>query len=235
MNPSIEARWFFESTADQVLILEGWFATFGEWQANESAQRPHAPPMAFKKVNKAKGNGELRTDYYLKTDGYSKLSFKIREGRTEVKVLDTDFGVVNFNGQCAGRIEKWIKWSPKLRMEGWGISDVFSEPGNFQAISKQRLMIKYIVDSDSNLVRVNPEVTDLSNGCQVELTLLEYDGRTLYTLAFESLGDEINLFDSFGKICDLTFHENPTLRLDAESSYSYPTLLSKQRTHTRAF
>jgi hypothetical protein len=60
MQKSTELRWF---TKKECIVVENW----------------------FKRKRKTFNNTWQRSDFYLHVDGYPNLSFKIREGRAEIK------------------------------------------------------------------------------------------------------------------------------------------------------
>lgn len=228
MYASIETRWFLEPRAKEIQLIEDWFAKYPEWVEKEPAPRKGAPPVSFAKPgDKKEGGNGVRTDYYLMMDGYPKLSFKIREGKTEVKVLDKDFGLERFTTICSGRVEKWIKWGPDLLIKKAIPKDVFREPDAFVAVPKERLLIKFLIDENNEPHRVDPGRKDLDNGCQVELTRLQYKGRDLVSFGFESLGEDKRLLSSFKIICKKTLSEMPKVRLTTRQSFSYPALFAK--------
>lgn len=228
MFASIETRWFLEPKSIEVQLIEKWFASHPKWKPNQPEPEDDGPSLAFASGDQSsKNNNTTRTDYYLSLDGYPGLSFKIREGKTEVKVLDKDLGLTRFNENCSGRVEKWIKWGPDLLTDKAIPRDVFKKPEEFVAITKDRLLIKYEIDETGNPQRVDPNRKDLKNGCQVELTRLTLNGTDLVSFGFESLGEDEWLLNSFNLISVKTIAELDNVRLDANRSYGYPALLSK--------
>src|SRR6266545_6311132 len=118
MTKSIETRWFLPGGISGIVT---WFEKAGEIFL---------------------GNWE-RSDFYLKTAGQSNFSFKIREGKSEIKLLIESLGVIPFGNGYAGITEKWVKWSTPLKKELMYPAQIFEEPGSFIEVKKERLLCKF--------------------------------------------------------------------------------------------
>jgi len=209
MYTSIETRWFLPDKPDGILK---WFESHRAWKDKTTFLN-------------LKTQGE-RTDHYLDVDGYGKMSFKIREGKTEVKMLDESFGARKFNGVVEGAIEKWIKWGPDLKSGLKLPADVFQNASVFTAVTKRRLLVKYS-GAEDHIVEVDPDDKTIPNGCQAELTEIKVGKDLVYSFGFESFGESETLMKNFEQIVDKVLHEIGEVKLQLIDSYSYPVFLKK--------
>ena len=210
MYPSIEVRWFFQQ--EPTLILNQLNALVATAEANNN------DTLKFKEHWE-------RSDYYLAVNGFPKMSYKIREGKSEIKVLDESFGVRKFAQSAEGIVEKWIKWSPALKDPHATPADIFRNPELFLEIKKERLLLKYEITPERRISKVDPRRNDLKNGCQVELTKIEYNREVYFSFGLEALGEDSLLMDNFNIVTEMTFKKINDARLKVGNSYGYPTFL----------
>ena len=212
MYPSIEVRWFFE---DEPKNIVEWFSTMHDW-----------PPRSDGGL-KFRNHWE-RSDYYLKLDDYSKMSFKIRDGKTEIKILEESYGVRSFPNRAMGVVEKWIKWSPMLNKKNATPTDIFANANEFQEVAKERLLLKYEIQNGENLVRVDPNRDDLENGGQVEITRVKYNEEIYFSFGIEALGEDHLIMQNFDLMANTIFSKLDPQKLSEENSYSYPQFLTRR-------
>jgi hypothetical protein len=148
----MEVRWFFTNEQE---AIKDWFAA-----------------IAPENVKNEKG----RVDFYLNT-GYNSMSFKIREGKTEIKVLDKEFGGQEWAGKYKGIVQLWYKWGPELKSNDNRLSTIFSDTTQFSRMVKDRLLIKYSI-SDNGQIELVKASTRVANGCQVEYTKIQLGSNT---------------------------------------------------------
>jgi hypothetical protein len=118
-----------------------------------------------------------RIDYYLNVVSEN-AGIKIREKKHEIKtklVSDTEHPL--------GNLETWVKWSSK--QVGSSILD-FVDPAlmnDWTAIEKNRFKKKYEVLQNGKVI---PNNGNLNDGCGVEFTDLNIDGKEYFTFGLES-------------------------------------------------
>ncbi len=201
MYKSIETRWFF---GDEMTPLRKWFGENGEVFKDEW----------------------VRSDYYLDLDGSRNLSFKIREGKTEIKLLYESLGDMAFTDSVKGLVQKWVKWSPALK-EGLNKPEhVFVEPEVFIEVKKERLLLAFEV-LDNNRVRKAGKEENINEGCQVELTRIEVANKLYYSFCLEASGAEEKLYNNFKLVSGKVFDQLAQLVLAADQSYGFPVFLGK--------
>lgn len=208
MKATIEVRWFFEKEPENIA---GWFAQFEKWPSE------HNQPLKF--------NHEWeRSDYYFNLGACSKMSFKIRDGKSEIKLLKKNYGPKIFSNYAIGRVEKWIKWSPELKDANAAPETIFSAPQEFQEIKKERLLLKYEVPNAATLSRVDPS-RDTNNSFQLELSRIGYKGKEYFSFGLEMAIDQNLRIKHFYRISESIFSGMDCQNLNAENSYSYPYFL----------
>jgi hypothetical protein len=209
MNTTIEARWFFENEPKNIA---GWFAQFEKWPSE------HSQPLQFK-------HDWERSDYYLKLGACSKMSFKIREGKSEIKLLKKNYGPKLFSNYAIGSVEKWTKWSPALKHPDASPEIIFSSPQEFQEIKKERLLLKFEVPNAATLKRIDP-TKDANNSFQLELSRIDHRGKEYFSFGLEMAADQNLRIKNFYRICESIFSGMDCQHLNAKNSCSYPHFLS---------
>ena len=208
MNATIEVRWFFK---EEPRSIAGWFEQFGRWPSE------HHQPLKF--------NYEWeRSDYYLIIGAYSKLSYKIRDGKSEIKILEKNYGPKIFSNYAIGSVEKWIKWSPAFKDASASPETLFSTPQEFQEIKKERLLLKYEVPNAEALKRIDPS-RESDNTFQLELSRIESNGKLYFSFGLEMAAENNLRIKTFYRISESFFSEVDCQNLNAENSYGYPRFL----------
>lgn len=197
MNKSTELRWVSNVKFHDV---EHWFSHHGKAFINEWQ----------------------RSDFYIHLDGYDKLSFKIREGKAEIKIL-TDSSTLKVSDMCSGIIEHWVKWSNPLK-EHLTAEQIFADKKQLIELKKERLLITYSINNN-NISIVNDNVHE---GCQVELARLSVYNQQFYSFGFEAFGSDDQRTKHLKAVTAIVFQEaNIKTELSVTNSYNYPELLSK--------
>jgi hypothetical protein len=196
MDKSIELRWFsMENFSD----VEHWFKRHGK---------------AFKNVWE-------RSDFYVHLDGYTKLSFKIREGKAEIKSL-IESSPLKVSDTCSGIVEHWIKWSKSLK-DNLTAEQMFKDEKQLIELKKERMLVTYSINN-KNIMIVNESVNE---GCQVELTRLSIHNRLYHSFAFEAFGSDANRLNNLKDAIEFVFQQaNMKSMPSLNDSYSYPELIS---------
>lgn len=224
MQPSMEVRWFFE-----IPVLSG--------QSPQDAQIPTDVQTWFSDgaTGLPKGaefiDAEKRPDTYLSLPDSSDLSVKVRDGKkVEVKRLHADLGVRTWPNGVEGRVEQWVKWSFVLaekndRGEVIARPDITAPAGSWLVVEKWRQLRKFEVKVGDNVAAVvvssfPPE------GCNLEITRLEYANRVWWSLGLESFGELETVEKNFNLVMSYVPLDFPGFSmLNAEHSYAYPAWL----------
>lgn len=212
MKTTIEARWFFENEPKNIV---GWFEQFEKWPTE------HSQPLTF-------SHEWERSDYYLNLGACSKMSFKIRDGKSEVKLLEKNYGPKIFSNYAIGNVEKWIKWSPEFKDANALPETIFSAPQEFQEIKKERLLLKFELPNAATLRRIDPN-KEPSNSFQLELSRIGCNGKEYFSLGLEMAGDKSLRIKTFYRISESFFSEMDCQNLNAENSYGYPHFLQSHQ------
>lgn len=146
-----------------------------------------------------------REDRYLLT-GREDLGFKARESKVEMKYLVGSLGATRLNERLTGNVERWRKLSLELA------DGELEKNGTWIHVAKTRRTRSFSTDH---------------GGCNVELADIEVikTGRQALTFALEAFGPERALLDILLRVCASAFDDAPALRLEPESSVSYPRWL----------
>lgn len=164
MYKSKEIRWF-KDNSDKANL--DWFASQGQ-TFNETVPR---------------------TDYYLPLDKED-VTVKLREGNIEIKhrIGETTKGKLTKTAE--GLFENWIKWSFNADKADKLSQDIVnSNPYDWTETSKTRIGVKLTEDAKGDL-QIVPIKSFIDFGCQIEYTLLQIKGKTIYTFALEWFGEK---------------------------------------------
>lgn len=164
MFKSKEIRWFSDSPEKAIL---DWFASQGQTFDNT------AP----------------RTDYYLPLDKED-VTVKLREGNIEIKHRIGERMKGGLTTLAEGYLENWIKWSFNADKAD-KLSQQITQANQYDWVEtiKTRIGVKITADSNGDL-QILPIKSFVDYGCQIEYTLLQINGKTIYTFALEWFGDE---------------------------------------------
>jgi|SRR5579859_1601494 len=179
---------------------------------------------------------EKRDDYYLCLPRINFVGTKMREYRAagaasrpklnlEFKLLEREFDPVTFSQGGTGIMQAWRKWSVELDVNAVEYMDSTTRvPGRWIKVTKTRALRKYIVNAGkAELVLAN---TRVPQGCNVELTTLEIEGRPKWwSFGFEAFADDD--FTDLASILKQTISGFGRSMLQADISYSYPEWLSR--------
>jgi hypothetical protein len=100
---SAEIRWFWPGHAQWEVLL-AWFTREGRLPLIEHTDTPDSAARPFVKQERP------RTDEYLLLPNCETVGVKQREGQLEVKAL-VDVPQPFAQGNVAGQIDQWVKWS----------------------------------------------------------------------------------------------------------------------------
>jgi hypothetical protein len=200
MYKSIEIRWFFSKIDEDIYEY-------------------------FKKNNLYFKDKWLRTDFYLDT-GVNNISFKIREGKTELKILGKS-SILKVSEKTQGNMEQWTKWSPELKKGLNSIEKIFEKPEKFIPVQKERLLLKFKMQKNE-YVREENAAVEVTEGFQCEFVQLQLKGTQLYSFAIEAFGSEKQLQHNFNEGLKKIWSQIPTTELEVNHSYSYPELLIRK-------
>ena len=197
---SKETRWFFR---EEQKSLEQWF-------------NDH---QAF--FDEAAG----RTDYYLRMPVQQNIGYKLREGKTEIKMrLGEDESREFLNGHKAV-VNNWVKWSLELKSKADSPDQLYTlDKSAFLELNKKRVLVTFEVSVDHSVQIINPG-DHPAEGCQVELTELIYKDQTWYSFGFEAFGENANLDRNFKLVTNRVMSEIQQPKLTIEASFSYPSFL----------
>ena len=196
---SAELRWFFSGEPDPG--LEAWFR------------------QSF--TNVAVGR---RTDLYLLGTGIS-LNIKLREGRVEVKQRQSAENPFRVNAWVRGCREGWVKWSFDLQAGDLAIPLAGKHPENWLPVRKKRLLRTFIPELG--------EITETqagsypARGCNAELTFLEVNGVSWYTIALEAFGQQADRQCFLHSVADYLLDRDLPVILTEASSYGYAEWIDK--------
>lgn len=201
MFPSLEVRWFYEGTVP-VQVLE-WF--------HAGKPTPVEQP--------------LRVDKYLRLGDTDALGIKLREGRIEIKQRQRQHGVIRFHDRVAGLAEHWLKWSfaPAEAAADW--AGILVPTRSWISVRKERALSRYQIFADGRSAAASVDEY-LQQGCHLELTRIQAEDQTWWSLAFEAFGDEASLRRNLLTVVEQVFaRAQVPFPLAATDSYGYPRWL----------
>ena len=200
MQLTAELRWFYRGTLPEA--VSQWF----EHQLGEHL----APP-------------EEREDFYLLSPGCEYMGIKLRQGRLEIKWRRAELGVLSFGDRVEGKAEKWGKWlcedpteesfQPTTVVEKW------------LRVKKVRSQRQYQVLPGEAIIAV-PITASIDQGCTVELTELDINDNSWWSLAFEAFSEDDCLMEHLQAVASWVFKSYHQPKLQAQDSYAYPSWIS---------
>jgi hypothetical protein len=198
---SKEVRWFLST---KPVDLESWFNEKGLFLENAAA----------------------RVDFYLAVNPNQNISYKLREGKIEIKLKQAKGQVITFANGHKGRVDKWVKWSLPLK-EDTRTPDLLFNTDEilFIELRKKRILIKFGVSPNGKIEVINDK--DFSGeGCQVELTYIESKEKNYYSFGFEGYGSESLIDRNFDIVVKKILGGIESPKLEEKNSYSYPVFLA---------
>lgn len=203
MQLTAELRWFYRGTLPEEVLQ--WF--------QQDQLGDHLAPS------------EEREDLYLYSPGCDYLGIKLRQGRLEIKWRKAELGVLYFGDRVEGKAEKWGKWlCEDPTTESFQPTAVVGQKA-WVGVKKVRSQRQYQVLPVESLTAV-PVNESIEQGCSVELTQLDINGNTWWSLAFEAFGEDDCLMDNLQAVASRVFKSDRGPKLQAEDSYAYPNWLS---------
>jgi hypothetical protein len=166
---------------------------------------------------------EKREDVYLYTPKCNYLGIKLREGGLEIKWRYVEKTAMQFGSSVEGNIEKWKKWRClDSSEESFSLQQIGDNPVWVKVGKVRSSQLYEIVEKKPQAV---PNDANVDNGCSLELTNVEINGNKWWSIALEAFGEDTNLKDNLQATADFVFSNYDSLPLQAENSYSYPSLL----------
>ena len=197
---SKEVRWFFPETPN---AIKQWFEG--------------------KKMSLAGEQG--RIDYYLDMRPLENISYKIREGRTEIKLQLGHDLMVNFPHGHSGKVNQWVKWSLDLKEKIDHPDLLYAVTENsFISVQKKRVLVNYEVLPDGTVGEPGVNILP-AEGCQVELTEILHNNKKWYSLGIEAFGSHSMLDQHFALVTGIVLKEINHPVLNEANSMSYPAFL----------
>ncbi|MCK5438725.1 MAG: hypothetical protein KAI97_02215 [Gemmatimonadetes bacterium] len=149
------------------------------------------------------------------------------EGRAqlEFKGKVASLGVQTLAPGVTGVVERWVKWA----CDGETL-----QASSSVDVQKRRILRQVRLDSLGavEVPRVGRE-SSVKRGLQIELTKLSFTGAPHWSLGFEAFPDDSDLHEEFSRNVSLFLQELPSsLRLSADTSFSYPEWLVRHANHT---
>jgi hypothetical protein len=182
---SIELRWFYPGTIP--IETNDWFNTQASGELVE-------PP-------------EAREDFYLQIPECEYLGVKLRQQRLEIKLRQSELGVLRFGDNLEGKVEKWAKWmcEDNTAENLLPVDVIKNKP--WVGVKKVRSQRRY-------------------PNCNFELTQLNIQGNEWWTLGFEAFGAEVNLMENLQAAASLVGENCRGLQMRSQDSYAYPKWFS---------
>jgi hypothetical protein len=202
MLESVEIRWFFQGR-----IPDNFYLIF-----NDSDDQT---------------KWETRSDYYLLNEYGDNIGIKLRNSRLELKWLkrSNNFTLPQLN--IDGKIEYWVRWEWN---DTKSFNDVlqfirFNKDSPWIKIDKSRFQKKFKIHDDS-LAEVKSESVYFDFA--IEITKLKTFEQYWWSIAFDSfLKERYEYF--FSQLIKRYVNKEVQSLLKLDSSYSYPTWISKMR------
>lgn len=126
------------------------------------------------------GVTELRCDSYL-VDGRDSIGAKLRSRTTlELKIRQSLGEWIDLGDGLAGVLEQWRKWSPA--------DNLVRIDSSSQWIDVHKVIIKRRFTTDGSEIGFSQGSPADSSGCDVEVTEVGVDDRSMWTIAFAAFG-----------------------------------------------
>jgi hypothetical protein len=159
---------------------------------------------------------ESRTDEYIVFPNSKSVGIKLREGNLEIKSWVGELGSVQVGGSDY-RIHSWEKLS--VPVQGWSSDELETISAD-----KARRVTRF-VSGKSGIKQYSPE-KEVPEGCDVEISEVEINGQSFWSLCFESFGPKSGLLTVLGSIASEVFPEvDKGSTLNSRKPQSYPEFL----------
>lgn len=153
-----------------------------------------------------------REDLYLDLGDREDVGIKWREGNLEVKWRQSELGSRAFGEVWQGQMERWLKWSCEAETPNGFVEN---------AIASRRWI-------SIQKVRQQRQSKYAEGNCAVELSQLQIEQQTWWSLAFEATGNN----DCLELILEQTLEQiqqrdRPISSFTLKNSYAYPRFLTQ--------
>jgi hypothetical protein len=190
MLRSIELRWFYPGTIPTA--TNDWFNTEASGELV--------------------GTPETREDFYLQIPECEYLGVKLRQQRLEVKLRQSELGLLRFGESLEGKAEQWVKWmcEDDAAENLLPVDVVKNKP--WVKVKKVRSQRRYL-------------------NCNLELTQLNIQSNEWWSLGFETFGEDANLMEHLQTAASLVGENYRGMEMRSPDSYAYPKWLSLVNTN----
>lgn len=177
-------------------------------------EQPFAPGPVFGE----QAEPDERVDWYA-ASAHPGTGTKLREGRLETKLLTNVVETVDHAG-CQGIMERWQKWS--VVMTEAGPDDDLLTRNGWVPVRKRRWLQVWSAEKAELEIAQNR----IGKGALFELTKVEVNGTTWWTVAFEAFGPEGERRPALERVMAHVLEHLPAHgRLSEEDSMGYPAWL----------
>lgn len=164
-----------------------------------------------------------RTDWYA-FPCHQNNGLKFREGRLETKLLIENYGSQTW-GHVSGTAESWTKWAADYSGE-LPSADLLKATG-WVAVHKSRRW--QVLDMQDGDLHWRPH--QITDGCEVEWSVVTADGQTWWTVGFEAVGPTDDLNENLRRaIVHVLGRESAGTPFCTENSMAYPSWLWQVKT-----
>ncbi|BAZ14853.1 hypothetical protein NIES4071_67230 [Calothrix sp. NIES-4071] len=167
---------------------------------------------------------EQRSDIYLYAPNNDFVGIKLRQGRLEIKWRLEELGTMQFGNSVAGKVEKWSKWMCTDSTGEAFLPNQVENSSTWISVNKIRYSQCYqirfgiVPQQLSNSVNLDK----IENHCNVELTLLQSNNNTWWSVALEA-----NFIDSLRATANYLFTNYKNIELLEKDSFAYPSWLGR--------
>jgi hypothetical protein len=226
MVASHEVRWFFTGSVDAYPNFKSWVEEFCPFERED----PVASPQW-------RGRLGDKPDVYFMIPDQIDMGIKWREGKLEIKGLQSSLGTQLFQGGHTGKVERWMKWS----YAGQVIANTFlpwinsvAQPGPRKVgIFKRRCLRKVRMDPHSGESREVSTTRLVDRGANLEVTDLTVGSGCYCSIGFEAFPDDSEMHAAFSRLVNRFLEGLQGVKLTTANSMSYPEwLASNFREHT---
>lgn len=196
MQSSLELRWFRKGVLPKAVV---------QWFESDLLGGYLSPP-------------EDHQELYLIIPNCHYLALKVRQKGLEVRWRERQLEVMCLGKQCEGIPEKWIKWFCTESLNS--LLPTLPGTGQWLEVKKRRSQRVYQMLPNGHLVSVPLEIPVLQ-GCNLELTQLQIQGQSWWSLGWEVFGQEAVLPENLQVFGDWIYQKYPERGLKFEDSYSH--------------
>jgi hypothetical protein len=202
-----EVRWFARGALPDELFT--WFEELGE-------------PLA---------KADNRTDVYLQSSSPD-LGVKLRQGNLEVKYRQAKLGTIDIDGKIS-QVEQWSKWiciDDAARFTPENIAD----RSGWIKVGKVRYQRLYQVKF-TDPIELTSIAQPTDGAAAIEITQLQLNNHSWWTIACEYLGDKIDLECQFCPLVKLLLLGSPLPINNSSISCGYPEWLNSHKVDISVF